>query len=92
MESFFTTRNHAIPLKYPSTLGQFDTNCIIFRNVENFPKNISSKSKKYCEGQIVNIFRNIPFSEIKISKINNYSSDMWVEMAKVLTTLVGSIV
>jgi hypothetical protein len=34
--------------KYPSTFGQFDTNYIIFRNVEIF-KNYFLQIKKYCE-------------------------------------------
>jgi predicted nucleotide-binding protein (sugar kinase/HSP70/actin superfamily) len=38
-------------LKY---LGQFDTNYINFKNVENFKKYFF-QIKKYCEGKLVNI-------------------------------------
>jgi hypothetical protein len=36
-------------MNYPNTFGQFDTNYIIFRNVEIF-KNYFFQLKKYCEG------------------------------------------
>jgi hypothetical protein len=53
--------------RYP---GQFDTNYIIFRNVENF-KNYLIQIKRYWEGKL-GIFRIIPFDEMKISKLINY--------------------
>jgi hypothetical protein len=54
------------PLKtyMPEHLGNLDTNYIIFRNFENFPKKFKEKN---CEGKHW-IFKNISFVKIQNSK------------------------
>jgi hypothetical protein len=64
-----------MPSKYPSTLANL-TPIILFAEMLKFSKIISSKSKKNCEGKS-GIFRNISFVQMKISKLINYSIDMW---------------
>jgi hypothetical protein len=57
----------------PYYLGRFDTNYIIFKNVETFhQKNQLTKS---CEG-IYWVFKNILLVEMKTSKLINYLMDM----------------
>jgi len=56
-------------LSLPSYLGQFDTNYIIFRNVEIF-KNYFFQIKKYCE-ENSGYFKNISFVEMNVSQLIN---------------------
>jgi len=65
---------YKMPSKYPITLAN-SILIILFAEMLKFSKNISSKSKKNCEGKS-RIFRNISFVEMKISKLINYSMDM----------------
>jgi len=53
--------------KVPYSLNNFDINYIIFKNVENYPKNQLWK-------KIMNLAKSFLFVEMKMSKLINYSS------------------
>ncbi len=52
-------------------MGQFDTDYIIFRNVDNSEKIILKENKEFDK-----IFENIWFPEMKSSILNNYLTNM----------------
>ncbi len=52
-------------------MGQFDTEYIIFRNVDNSDKIILKENKEFDR-----IFENTSFTEMKSSNLINYSTNM----------------
>jgi hypothetical protein len=52
-------------------MGHFDTDYIIFRNVDNSEKNILKENKEFDK-----IFENISFTEMKSSNLINYPTNV----------------
>jgi hypothetical protein len=54
--------------------AQFDTLIILFSEILKISKIVSSKSKNIVKEN--RIFKNIPFVEMNVSKLINYSTNM----------------